>query len=127
MRYLTAMRLVSGWLVCVIWAVGWAGPAGAEDKPNESIWIHHRSFADFAQGTLGNSGANLYVSHKGGVQTINRWDLNRDGYLDLLFTQDHSDLDNPPALIYWGQEDGYHSWLPSRYRLKGEGARRLLT
>ena len=115
MRYPTVVRLVTCWLLWLILVVGWASCALAENGLTEPVRIGHRSFADFAQGTLGDSGANLYVSHNGGVQTINRWDLNRDGHLDLLFTQDHSDLDNPPALIYWGQEEGYQSWLPSRW------------
>jgi len=115
MRYPSVVRPITGWLLWGILMMSWASAAAAENKPAEAVRISHRSFADFAQGTLGNSGANLYVSHKGSVQTINRWDLNRDGYLDLLFTQDHSDLDNPPALIYWGQADGYHSWLPPRW------------
>ena len=39
------------------------------------VWTE-ASFKDFADGTFGDAGANMYVSARGRVQTINRWDLN---------------------------------------------------
>ena len=46
------------------------------------------------------------------IQVINRWDLNRDGYPDLLFTSSHDVIENPEALIYWGTAHGFESMLP---------------
>ena len=85
---------------------------------SEAVWIRQNGFEAFKPGSAGDSGANLYVSARGRIQTINRWDLNRDGELDLLFTQDHNHVYNPDALIYWGGADGYRSLLPEMWQLR---------
>src|SRR5580693_7486766 len=59
-------------------------------------------FANFSKGKFGASGANLYVSAGGFLQMINLFDLNRDGYLDILFNQSHDHNINPASVIYWG-------------------------
>ena len=51
-------------------------------------WVED-SFEDFADGTLDASGNNIYVSHDGKIRTINRFDLNNDGWIDLLFPHTH--------------------------------------
>ncbi len=51
-------------------------------------WIDD-SFADFAQGRLDASGQNLYVAHDGSLRIIHRFDLNQDGWIDLLFNGTH--------------------------------------
>ena len=76
------------------------------------ITIRHRGFEDFSRGSFPDGGANIYVSRSGRVQLIPRWDLNRDGYLDLIFSQDHDVVEKPDALIYWGSSSGYESLLP---------------
>ena len=43
---------------------------------------------------------------------IHRWDLNNDGFMDILLGQDHDVLENPDALIYWGRKQGPESILP---------------
>jgi hypothetical protein len=50
--------------------------------------------------------ANLYVSHQGLLQTINLFDLNRDGYLDLLFNQTHDYNTRIDSVVYWNGEHG---------------------
>ena len=45
--------------------------------------IEQHGFADFSQGTLGDSGVNLYVSKDGKLQVINQRDFNGDGYNDF--------------------------------------------
>jgi hypothetical protein len=59
-------------------------------------WVED-SFDDFADGTLDASGQNIYVSIDGSIRTIQRFDLNDDGYLDLFFgnTHDHSERVDP--------------------------------
>lgn len=47
-------------------------------------------FEDFSAGTLDDGGHNLYVARDGTIRTINRFDLNGDGYLDLLFNCTHN-------------------------------------
>lgn len=86
--------------------------ARAENDAGHEVWQTHASHAGFAAGTLGNSGENLYVSASGAIQMINRWDLNNDGYLDLLIGQSHATLEMPDLLIYWGTRNGPESIMP---------------
>ena len=78
--------------------------------------IRHADFEDFSEGTLGNAGANLYVSKKGTVQVINQWDLNRDGYVDLVLSNTHDNMSVVDALVYWGSPEGPRSLLPELWR-----------
>jgi hypothetical protein len=84
------------------------------------IWaadaIIQHGFESFSHGTVGNSGANLYVSRKGRVQVINKWDLNGDGYNDVVLSDDHDVFETVDAFIYWGSKHGYHSLLPELWR-----------
>ena len=78
--------------------------------------IRHSGLAEFGRGTLGNGGANIYVSHNGRVQVINRWDLNRDGFVDVLISNDHDVFEIVDAFIYWGSGRGITSLLPDLWR-----------
>ena len=89
-------------------------PVAAED----SIWLRRRGFAGLRQGSATDGGQNLYVSHHGRIQTINRLDLNVDGEIDFLFTQDHNSVYTPDSLIYWGGPEGYQSLLPDNLDLR---------
>ncbi|MEW6754048.1 MAG: VCBS repeat-containing protein [Candidatus Latescibacterota bacterium] len=62
-------------------------------------WVT-RGFEAFRRGTCGNAGQNLYVSRQGVLQRIFQFDLNQDGYFDLVFctSQDHEE--RPPAYVY---------------------------
>lgn len=57
-------------------------------------------YTDFADGTFGNGGQNLYVSRKGILQRIFRFDLNKDGYADVVFANSHDMDERPPVLVY---------------------------
>jgi len=92
-------------------AVSVSTPAGAEP-----VTLRHRGFEDFRKGSFPDGGTSIYVSRKGRIQIIPRWDVNADGYLDLLIGQDHDHLEKPDALIYWGAQDGYRSLLPPFWR-----------
>ncbi len=85
------------------------GQVALAGQAADSVSIVHRGFGDLRRGALGDSGANLYVSARGRIQTIHRWDLNRDGELDLFFTQDHNQDYAPDAMIYWGGAGGHES------------------
>ena len=67
----------------------------------ERVWTN-ASFEDFRQGEFEDHGANTYVSKRGRVQLINRWDLNNDGYLDIVFSNTHSHAEKVDATIFWG-------------------------
>jgi hypothetical protein len=78
--------------------------------------IRQSGFESFHSGTFGSGGANLYVSRKGGVQVINRWDLNNDGYNDVLISNDHDNFEIVDAFIYWNSDKGFTPLLPDRWR-----------
>ncbi|MFN0168331.1 MAG: FG-GAP repeat domain-containing protein [Bryobacteraceae bacterium] len=90
--------------------------AAAALSDGGSSVIRHASFDDFHGGTLGNSGANLYVSRSGEVQVVNHWDLNKDGYLDVLISNDHDVMETVDAFIYWNTGHGFESLLPELWR-----------
>ena len=74
--------------------------------------IQHEAYEDFIQGSLGDGGARTYISRRGRIQVVPRWDLNQDGYMDVVFNQDHNPVENVDAFIYWGSSQGYHSLFP---------------
>ncbi len=78
--------------------------------------IHHQGFADFSRGTFPDGGANIYVSKAGVIQLIPRWDLNGDGFIDLLINQDENEMETVDAFIYWGRKEGYQSLFPAFWR-----------
>ena len=59
-----------------------------------------QGFDGFSQGTFGNAGHNLYVSRAGVLQRIHQYDLDKDGYVDLVFCNDHNNGDKPPVYVY---------------------------
>jgi len=65
---------------------------------HSQTWVED-SFEDFADGTLDASGQNIYVSRDGTIRTIHRFDLNDDGYIDLLFNSTHNDYAFVPSTI----------------------------
>lgn len=73
--------------------------ANAADDAASGAW-RERGFQDFVDGRFGNAGQNLYVSRGGVLQRIYRYDVNRDGFFDLVFcnAQDHGE--RPPAYVY---------------------------
>ena len=57
-------------------------------------------FDGFSKGTFGNAGQNLYVSRAGTLQRIHQFDLNRNGYFDLVFCNDHDNGESAPSYVY---------------------------
>lgn len=66
-----------------------------QDGPADVFIDDH--FEDFAGGTLEAGGQNLYVSRDGKVRSINRFDLNDDGHIDLIFNCTHDTYQMLPA------------------------------
>ena len=88
-----------------------AAPDQSLPKPDTQVPVVlvDDTFSDFKQGTLSESGAKIYASAKGNVQLLDRWDLNNDGYLDLVFSGSvhptkPSVITN--SLVYWGSLTG---------------------
>jgi hypothetical protein len=57
-------------------------------------------YAAFADGTFGNGGQNLYVSRNGVLQRIFRFDLNQDGYTDIMYVNSHDMGERPAIDVY---------------------------
>ena len=85
------------------------------------VWVE-KSFEDFIDGRLGDGGANTYVSKRGRIQLINNWDLNQDGYLDLVFSNTHSHREKLDAVIYWG--NGRDFDISRSSQIPNDGAQR---
>ena len=71
---------------------------------------------DFADGVHENS---IYASHRSGgtVEFVPRFDLNNDGYIDLVTC----DIGGPYVTIHWGSESGYSSNNQMRFPATGAG------
>ena len=63
------------------------------------VWTTE-GFEGFRAGTFGNGGQNLYVSRAGILQRIHQYDLDQDGYVDLLFCNSQPHGEQPPAYLY---------------------------
>ena len=71
-------------------------------------------FDGFSKGSFENGGQNLYVSRKGVLQRIFQYDINQDGYPDLLFSNSQSMNERPPVYVYSNLPDSTDfSQLPS--------------
>jgi len=63
------------------------------------IWITE-GFEGFRKGTFGNGGQNIYVSKKGVLQRIFQYDLDKNGYIDLVFANCQNHHESTPAYVY---------------------------
>ena len=76
-------------------------------------WITE-GFEGFSKGTMENGGQNLYVSKKGVLQRIFQYDVNGDGFADLLFACSQSMYERPPLYVFEQLPQGTdHRELPS--------------
>jgi len=58
-----------------------------------------KGFEALSKGTYGNAGQNLYVSKNGVLQRIWQFDVNKDGYVDLLIANSHAYNEHPDVHI----------------------------
>ncbi|MSO21653.1 MAG: VCBS repeat-containing protein [Acidobacteria bacterium] len=63
-------------------------------------WVH-RGFKDFARGQFEDAGSNLYVNAKGIIGMIHNWDVNHDGYPDLVLANSHDYIERGPTRLFW--------------------------
>ena len=82
----------------------------------QHTWTEN-SFKDFSDGTFSDAGANMYVSHNGRIEAINRWDVNNDGNVDILCVNSHPLVEMLDMSIYWGNGKDYsilnHTYVPA--------------
>ncbi len=88
----------------------------ASSAISQTIW-RESTFEDFIDGTFDDAGANMYVSRAGRIQTINRWDVNGDGHIDILCVNSHPLVEMLDMSIYWGDGKDFsiknHSYIPA--------------
>lgn len=80
-----------------------------------NTWIETTQ-EDFADGAHENT---IYASHRssGTVEFVPRYDLNNDGYIDLVTC----DIGGPYVTIHWGSESGYSSNNQTHFAATGAG------
>lgn len=71
---------------------------------NERQSWHLDSFLDFVTGTFDDGGVNAYVAADGSIRLINQWDLNADGWIDILLPNSHGYNEKVDLSIYWGRD-----------------------
>lgn len=62
-------------------------------------FIGDAKFSEFRQGTFGNGGQNIYVSKRGVVQRIHRFDVNQNGWPDAFFANGQEIDERPPLSL----------------------------
>lgn len=80
------------------WLLGWNVMLMGIPLSGGEKWVED-SFEDFADGQLDASGQNIYISRDGKIRTIHRFDLNSDGYIDLIFNSTHNEYGFIPATL----------------------------
>jgi hypothetical protein len=75
---------------------------GNPDSRAASSWTED-SFEDFRDGSFLDAGSNLYVSAEGRLQMINRWDLNQDGFVDLVVPSGHAHTEKENTMVYFNR------------------------
>ena len=106
-------QIARTFVICFLTAAVCAAPQKTAAKPGAE-WTDD-TFADFRAGQFDASGHNLIVTPKGEVKTVYRFDLNTDGFLDLVFSTSHDFVTAPPATLYQlagGRQSGKSSELP---------------
>ncbi|MCW5547697.1 MAG: VCBS repeat-containing protein [Opitutaceae bacterium] len=106
-------------LAAVIAVLAVLPAAGIEPAGVRQIW-HLERFDDFAAGTFDDGGVNAYVAADGSIRLINQWDLNADGWIDILLPNSHGYNEKVDLSIYWGRD----GWSPAgRTQLPSDGGK----
>ena len=97
--------------LCIAWIF-----CSAVAATGERFQIVHEGFKDFSRGQFENAGQNIYVSRDGRIQLIQRWDLNNDGFYDLVLANSHNEMaGSVDALGYLQTERGFRSVISPVY------------
>ena len=111
------------------WAVD--PPASDGKGTGKSQWVH-RGFEQFSRGSFDNGGDNLYVNAKGVIEMIHRFDVNNDGYVDIVLPNAHGYIERGPTWIYsqakgegkaWSQRElpNNSGWMSRIVDVDGDG------
>ena len=91
---MTKLRLSIVWTIITLMPL-----IGITNTDAQSVW-RQNSFNDFKKGTFLDGGSNCYVSAKGRIQIITRYDYNNDGYLDFFLPSGHGQTEKENTYIY---------------------------
>ena len=112
----TPKRMMISGLAVVCALLVWGGSQYRSQNTTAGKRWTVSSFLEFSRGTLGDAGANTYVTAAGEVKLINLWDLNRDGFIDIVLPNTHDNNQQIDLFIYWGVDEdhvGRRTRLPS--------------
>ena len=90
---------------------------GTVEQTNLKYWIHS-GFDDFSHGDFGNGGGNIYVNANGVIEIINNFDVNNDGYVDIVLANAHDYSEQGPTLVFHIEPDTIEQW--SVQKLSGD-------
>jgi len=71
----------------------------------QDVWTES-GFHDFNDGWFLDGGSNIYVSAEGQLRMITQWDLNGDGFLDIILpgSQAHTEKENTYIYFNTGRD-----------------------
>ncbi len=72
-------------------------------------WVHG-GFEDFSRGRFENAGGNIYVNAKGVIEIINHFDVNHDGYVDIILANSHDHVERGPTWAYTVEKSPGENW-----------------
>lgn len=84
-------------------------PVEAEEMKAPEVWVH-RGFDGFSQGHFENAGNNLYVNAKGVIEIINHFDVNSDGYVDIILANSHDRVERGPTWVFTPEKGSGENW-----------------
>ena len=93
----------------IIFGCSFMAGKNTSDSTGKNIWVMS-GFKDFSQGSFEDGGCNLYVNANGDIETIHRFDVNNDGYVDLVLVNDHDYGERGPTHVYTLSKAGKKDW-----------------
>jgi hypothetical protein len=106
MNYINKSRSIDIYLRAIITLFIIVGPFSLFAK---KAWVHG-GYEDFSQGWFENGGANLYVNANGVIEMINNFDVNNDGYADIILANAHGKTEWGPTHVFTVDEGPSDQW-----------------
>lgn len=101
MKTLKSQLALSAIILILVTVVGAAS--------NTKVLVHG-GVDDFSKGQFDNGGGNLYVNAHGVIETIHRWDVNNDGYTDIMFANSEEHGERGPTRVFSVDPEKERDW-----------------